>query len=104
LKVFNAMLATTIRKAGLAGQGITPHKLRHTFATHLIRSGVDVRTVQELLGHADIQTTARYLHSDTRTKQAAVGKLNGLLGVSPEEEQHTAQGPDNETAHQGITA
>jgi len=35
--------------------------------------------VQELLGHSDIQTTARYLHSDTQTKQTAVGKLSGLL-------------------------
>jgi site-specific recombinase XerD len=37
-------------------------------AAYLIRSGVDVRTVQELPGHADLQTTARYLHSDTRMK------------------------------------
>ncbi len=78
-RCINRMLKIVVGKAGLAGQGITPHKLRHTFATHLIRNGVDVRTVQELLGHADIQTTARYLHSDTRTKQSAVGKLNGLL-------------------------
>jgi site-specific recombinase XerD len=54
---------------------VTPPRLRHTFATHLIRSGADIRTVQELLGHADLQTTARYLHSDTRAKHAAVGKL-----------------------------
>jgi len=44
-------------------------------AAHLIRNGVDVRTVLELPGHADLQTTARYLHSDTRTKQEAVGRL-----------------------------
>ena len=77
-RVVNRMLARVLRTASLGQEGITPHKLRHTFATHLIRNGVDVRTVQELLGHADLQTTARYLHSDTRTKQAAVGKLEGL--------------------------
>ena len=79
-RVINRMLEIVIRKAGLEGQGITPHKLRHTFATHLIRNGVDIRTVQELLSHSELETTAKYLHSDTRTKQAAVGKLNGLLG------------------------
>jgi integrase len=79
-RVVNRILNRVVAKAGLKGKGITPHTLRHTFATHLIRNGPDIRTVQELLGHSEIQTTARYLHSDTRTKQAAVGKLDGLLG------------------------
>jgi len=69
-------------KAGLAGKGITPHQLRHTFGAHLIRSGVDVRTVQDLLRHPELQTTAKYLHSDRKTKQAAVGKLTNLFGVT----------------------
>ncbi len=79
-RVVNQMLDRVLQKAELVGRGITPHTLRHTFATHLIRNGTDIRTVQELLGHSDIQTTARYLHSDTRTKQLAVDKLDGLLG------------------------
>jgi len=80
-RCINRMLQIVIQKAGLGGQGITPHKLRHTFATHLIRNGVDIRTVQELMGHSELETTAKYLHSDTRTKQAAVGKLTGLFRV-----------------------
>ena len=77
-RVVNRMLARVLRTAGLDQEGITPQKLRHTFATPLIRNGVDIRTVQELLGHSDMQTTARYLHSDTRAKQEAVGRLEGV--------------------------
>ena len=70
-RVAGRMLQHVLQRAGLDHEHITPHRLRHTFATHLVRNGVDARIVQELLDHADLQTTARYLHSDTRTKQAA---------------------------------
>jgi integrase/recombinase XerD len=70
------------RAAGI-GKPITPHSLRHAFATHLLESGTDVRRIQLLLGHRSLATTSRYLKIATSTVCATTSPFDLLPEVAP---------------------
>jgi integrase len=76
---------TTLQKAfrdAVRASGVTKHAtvhtLRHSFATHLIEKGYDIRTIQELLGHSDVSTTMIYTHVATRNKLGVTSPADGL--------------------------
>ena len=81
-KVIWEAVRLAARKAGI-DKRVTPHTLRHTYATHLLEAGADLRTIQLLLGHADLSHTTVYLHLSRRHLQAAPNPLEQLQVPAP---------------------
>lgn len=69
-------------KTGLTKR-VTPHSLRHAFATHLLENGADIRTIQVLLGHGSIRSTARYTQVSTRHIKKTPSPLDRLPQGGP---------------------
>ena len=79
IRLFQLIKALAVR-AGLPPEKLSPHVLRHAFATHLLEGGADLRMLQTLLGHADIATTQIYTHVDSARLVALVNARHPLAG------------------------
>ena len=67
-------------QAGITKKGVSVHTLRHSYATHLLEAGVNLRTIQQYLGHSSLETTMVYLHLTTKGQEDAVAHINALMG------------------------
>lgn len=82
IRLFQLLRALASR-AGIDPEKVSPHVLRHAFATHLLEGGADLRVLQTLLGHADIATTQIYTHVDSARLVALVNTRHPLAGRGP---------------------
>ena len=71
------IIQKTAGKAGIQKK-VTPHTLRHSFATHLLESGVDIRVIQTLLGHSNLNTTQLYAHVSSEMIKSIKNPLDSL--------------------------
>jgi integrase/recombinase XerD len=76
-KTVRVVCRSAARRAGI-GKRVSPHVFRHSYATHMLEAGADLRTIQVLLGHRDIQTTARYLRVSTQRIHATPCPFDAL--------------------------
>jgi len=82
-KVVWEAVRQAVKRAGIR-KHVTPHTLRHCFATHLLESGADLRSIQMMLGHSDLEATTVYLHLSRRHLQATANPLEQIAISSPE--------------------
>jgi len=96
-QTFQRQFKRAVERAGIV-KPATPHTLRHSFATHLLQSGYDIRTVQELLGHSDVSTTMIYTHVLKLGGGAVRSPLDALRAALPDAQRWQLDGPVGERA------
>ena len=87
-KVLWEACVVAAQRAGLRTR-VSPHLLRHSYATHLLESGADLRTIQLLLGHAEVRHTVLYLHLSQRHLQAVANPLDAMCVSAPDTARRT---------------